>query len=128
MAGVITGIGGVFFKAKDPEKLSAWYQEHLGMPFEASMGCAMIQWQQDSRVDEGGQTVWMVAKQESDWFAPSSASFMINYRVDDMNALMAKLDAAGIPLQKGPEEHPHGIFVWVMDPEGNKVELWEPKA
>ena len=125
---VVTGIGGVFFKAKDPDKLNAWYKEHLGVPFEASMGCAIIQWNSDARVDDGGQTVWMLAKQESDWFAPSPSSFMINYRVSDMKTLLERLDSAGVPIQKGPEVHDHGTFVWIMDPEGNKVELWEPKA
>jgi catechol 2,3-dioxygenase-like lactoylglutathione lyase family enzyme len=121
----VTGIGGVFFKAKDPEKLTAWYRDHLGLALE-EWGGAVLKWPEDTAEDKGA-TVVSFAKADTKWFEPSQASFMINYRVDDMDGIVAQLARAGIELQKGPEKHENGRFAWVMDPEGNKVELWEPK-
>ena len=123
----VMGIGGVFFKSRnDSAALAAWYQNHLGIPLE-SWGGAVLRWPEDTAKD-GGLTVWNVAKKESQWFSPSDSSFMINYRVDDMDASLAQLRAAGIEILKGPESHENGKFAWIMDPEGNKVELWEPMA
>lgn len=121
----VTGIGGVFFKSRDDNKaLSAWYEKHLGMKLE-DFGASILQWQEDKAEDKG-LTVWSVAEKGSEWFAPSESSFMINYRVDDMDELLAQLKKAGIDIVKGPESHENGKFAWIMDPEGNKVELWEP--
>ena len=123
----ITGIGGVFFKSKgDPAALAAWYQKHLGMPL-APWGGAVLRWPEDHAEDRGA-TAWHVAKHDTEWFAPSDASFMINYRVDDLCDLLANLKAAGVDVFKGPESHEQGEFAWIVDPDGNKVELWEPKA
>jgi len=123
----VTGIGGVFFKStKDHKALAAWYQKHLGMPLE-SWGGAMLKWPKDRAGDEG-VTVWHVAEPNTKWFAPSTASFMINYRVDDMTGLLANLRAAGIEIIKGPDTDDNGTFAWILDPDGNKVELWQPKA
>jgi predicted enzyme related to lactoylglutathione lyase len=121
----VTGIGGVFFKARDPKALASWYATNLGLALE-DFGGAILRWPADKANDDG-LTVWHLAEQSSKWFAPSESSFMINYRVDDLDALTAQLAAAGIPLQKGPELAENGKFAWIMDPEGNKVELWEPK-
>src|SRR5262245_3728003 len=122
----VTGIGGVFFKCKgDPKELAAWYQKHLGMPLEA-FGGAVLRWP-DDRAEDKGLTVWHLAKSDSKWFAPSDSSFMINYRVDDLGELLAQLRAAGVEVIQGPEAHENGQFAWIMDPDGNKVELWEPK-
>lgn len=120
----VTGIGGVFLRARDPEALAAWYAEHLGLALEP-WGGAILKWPEDTAEDRG-LTVWHLAAQSSDWFAPSTSSFMINYRVDDLEALARQLEAAGIALLKPIEKHENGKFAWVMDPEGNKVELWEP--
>ncbi len=120
----ITGIGGVFFKARDPKALAAWYAKHLGLVLEP-FGPAILKWPDDAAEDRG-LTVWHVAEQSTQWFAPSESSFMINYRVDDLEALARDLEAAGIALLKPIEKHENGKFGWVMDPEGNKVELWEP--
>lgn len=120
----VTGIGGVFLKARDPKALAAWYAEHLGLALEP-WGGAILKWPDDTAEDRGA-TVWHLAAQSSDWFAPSTSSFMINYRVDDLEALARQLEAAGIALVKPIEKHENGKFAWVMDPEGNKVELWEP--
>ena len=114
----VTGIGGVFFKSKDHKALAAWYQKHLGMPLEPWGGAAL----------EGeGVTAWHVAARDTKWFAPSDASFMINYRVDDLTALLADLRSAGIEILKGPDSDENGTFAWILDLDGNKVELWEPK-
>lgn len=123
----VTGIGGVFFKSKDDSKaLAAWYQEHLGLPLEA-FGGAILKWP-DDKADDGGLTVWSLAAKESKWFSPSESAFMINYRVDNLTELLAQLRDAGVEVVSGPESHENGKFAWIMDPEGNKVELWEPMA
>lgn len=122
----VTGIGGVFFLSKGQGKaLSAWYEQHLGLKMEP-FGAAVLQWEDDGAEDKG-MTVWHVADQDSDWFTPSNASFMINYRVDDLEGMLAQLKAADIDILQGPEFHENGAFAWIMDPDGNKIELWEPK-
>ena len=121
----VTGIGGVFLKCKgDSAALSAWYQEHLGLQLE-DWGGAILKWPDDPAQD-GGMTVWNLADRDSEWFSPSASSFMINYRVDDLDELLAQLGAAGVEVVGGPESHENGKFAWIMDPDGNKVELWEP--
>jgi predicted enzyme related to lactoylglutathione lyase len=121
----VTGIGGVFFKSKNPNELMAWYARHLGLRLE-EWGGALLKWP-DDKADDGGLTVWTVAAQSSDWFSPSDASFMINYRVDDLDALLTELRDAGVDIVKGPEAHDNGRFAWILDPDGNKLELWEPR-
>ena len=122
----VTGIGGVFFKSTDDAgALAAWYRDTLGLELE-EFGGAVMKWP-DDQAEDRGLTVWHVAAKDSDWFAPSASSFMINYRVDDMDGMIARLKSAGVELQAGPESHENGRFAWVLDPEGNKVELWEPK-
>ena len=120
----VVGIGGVFLRCDDPKALSAWYHKHLGMPLE-EWGGAILRWPDDTAEDKG-LTVWSLAKKDSKWFSPSESSFMINYRVDDMDALLAQLRAGGVEIVKGPESAENGKFAWIMDPDGNKVELWEP--
>jgi predicted enzyme related to lactoylglutathione lyase len=122
----VTGIGGVFFKSKrDPKQLAAWYRDNLGLPLE-EWGGAILKWPADTAEDEG-LTVWTVAEPATKWFEPSSSSFMINYRVDDLDGLIAKLKTNHVEIVQGPESHENGRFAWVMDPDGNKVELWEPR-
>ena len=123
----VTGIGGVFFKSRsDNVALAAWYQKHLGMPLEG-WGGAVLRWPDDAAEDKG-LTVWHVAGRESQWFSPSDSTFMINYRVDDLDALIHQLRNEGMEIVAGPESHENGKFAWIMDPDGNKVELWEPKT
>jgi predicted enzyme related to lactoylglutathione lyase len=122
----VTGVGGVFFKSRgDKAALAAWYQKHLGLPLE-DFGGAILRWP-DDKAEDGGLTVWSVAGSDSKWFSPSDSSFMINYRVDDLDELLSQLRAGGVEVLKGPESHENGKFAWIMDPDGNKVELWEPK-
>src|SRR5262245_35740539 len=97
----VTGIGGVFFKSKgDPKALAEWYHKQLGMPLEP-WGGSILKWPEDKAEDKG-LTVWTLAKADTKWFAPSEASFMINYRVDDMGELLAQLRAGGVEILKGP--------------------------
>ena len=123
----ITGIGGVFIKAqgKGPE-LAAWYQKHLGLTIEP-FGGAILRWP-DDKAEDHGLTVWHTADKDSKWFSPSNSSFMINYRVDNLGELLEQLRAAGVVVIQGPESHENGKFAWIMDPDQNKVELWEPMA
>jgi predicted enzyme related to lactoylglutathione lyase len=123
----VTGIGGVFFKAKDAKGLASWYAEHLGVELE-EWGGAIFHWAKDQQVQSAkGATVWHLADADGDWFSPSTSQVMINYRVDDLDGLLAQLNAAGIETLKGPDEELNGRFAWILDPEGNKVELWEPR-
>lgn len=123
----VTGIGGVFLKCKgDRAALAAWYQKHLGMKLE-DFGGAILSWPDDKAEDQG-LTVWHLADKDSKWFSPSESSFMINYRVDNMNEMLAQLSEGGVEIVAGPESHENGKFAWIMDPDGNKVELWEPMA
>ena len=122
----VTGIGGIFFKAKgDPKALAAWYEKHLGMKLEV-WGGAILEWTKDT-ANDGGVTVWHVAEPSTSWFSPSESSFMVNYRVDDLTELLAQLRAAGIEPVKGPDSEANGKFAWILDPDGNKVELWQPQ-
>ena len=121
----ITGIGGVFFKSRtDNAALAAWYEKHLGLSLE-SWGGAILKWP-DDKAEDKGLTVWSVAGSDSKWFSPSDSSFMINYRVDNLDEMIAQLRADGIEIIQGPESAENGKFAWIMDPDGNKVELWEP--
>ncbi|MCC6621119.1 MAG: VOC family protein [Deltaproteobacteria bacterium] len=123
----VTGIGGIFFKAtRDAKQLAAWYEKNLGLTLE-SWGGAILRWPEDKAGDHGA-TVWHVAEPSTEWFSPSQASFMVNYRVDDLAGLLARLADNGVAVLRGPEVDDNGSFAWVLDPDGNKVELWEPRA
>ncbi|HXE85158.1 MAG TPA: VOC family protein [Gemmatimonadales bacterium] len=123
----VTGIGGVFFKSRgDHAALAAWYKKHLGLTLE-DWGGAILKWP-DDKADDKGQTVWHVAGKDSKWFSPSTSSFMINYRVDNLDELVEQLRAGGVKIVQGPEAAENGKFAWIMDPDENKVELWEPKG
>jgi predicted enzyme related to lactoylglutathione lyase len=119
----VTGIGGIFIKAKDPAMLRAWYKKHLGIDVQAWGGTA-FRWVDGSGHPTAGTTAWFVGDGKN--FAPSTASFMVNYRVSDLRGLLATLRAEGCDVLEKTEESADGKFGWVMDPEGNKVELWQP--
>jgi len=121
----VTGIGGIFFKAKDPKALQAWYKRHLGIDVQ-SWGGAAFRWADADGKPVGGTTAWYIGPTESDQFAPSTASFMVNYRVADLRALLQALKEEGCNVLDKFDESEFGKFGWVLDPEGNKVELWEP--
>lgn len=119
----VTGIGGVFIRAKDPAKLGAWYKTHLGIDVQ-TWGGAKFKWSDGSGAPVTGSTAWMVSSGKS--FAPSDSSFMINYRVADLRGLLKALREEGCQVLDKVEDSEVGSFGWVMDPEGNKVELWQP--
>jgi predicted enzyme related to lactoylglutathione lyase len=123
----VTGIGGIFFKARDPKALEAWYKEHLGFDIK-SWGGTSFEWADDDGKPVAGQTAWSLASMDSDQFAPSTASFMVNYRVDDLHALVKALRQEGCNVLEKIDDSEYGKFGWVIDPEGNKIELWEPPA
>jgi glyoxylase I family protein len=114
----ITGIGGIFFKAKDPEALSAWYEKYFGIP----RGSAGETWDQ-----QAGPTVFAAFKKDTDYFGNDDQQFMLNFRVADMDALLAELKENGVKIDEKKQEESFGKFAWVYDPEGNKIELWESK-
>ena len=122
----VTGVGGVILKAKDAPGLRAWYQRHLGIDVQAWGGAAFT-WTDSKGAPTGGTTVWSIASADEQ-FAPSKASFMVNYRVEDLQALVTALKAEGCNVLDRIEESEYGKFAWVVDPEGNKVELWQPPA
>jgi predicted enzyme related to lactoylglutathione lyase len=121
----VTGIGGIFFHARDPAALRAWYQQHLGIDVQA-WGGAAFSWAGDDGRPAAGSTVWSIGAADNDQFAPGTASFMVNYRVDDLDALLQALRTEGCNVLEKAEDSDYGKFGWVVDPEGNKVELWEP--
>jgi predicted enzyme related to lactoylglutathione lyase len=123
----VTGIGGIFFKAKDAPALQAWYKRHLGVDVQP-WGGAAFDWTDDEGKPTGGTTAWSITSMESKQFAPSDATFMVNYRVHDLHALIAALREEGCNVLDKVDDSEYGKFGWVIDPEGNKVELWEPPA
>ena len=123
----VTGIGGVFFKSADPAALAQWYRVHLGFDVQA-WGGVSFDWSGPANPGGAGSTAWSLFKADTDHFAPSAAPFMINYRVHDLHALVAALRAEGCTVGDQVDESEYGRFCWMMDPEGNKLELWEPPA
>jgi predicted enzyme related to lactoylglutathione lyase len=118
----VLGIGGVFFKARDPVALAAWYQKHLGVPVEDGKPYGTL-----SSAGAGEQTVWSTFPQDTKYFGPGPSPLMINYRVRDLDAMLAQLRAAGVKVDEQVQDEPYGRFGWATDPEGNRFELWEPK-
>lgn len=123
----VTGLGGLFFKAKDSAALSAWYRDRLGLPVEDWGGCS-FEWREAKDPEKKGSTVWSVFAGDSTYFRPSRKNFMMNFRVADLDRVLAELEAEGVKVMPQREESDFGKFGWVIDPEGNKVELWEPPA
>ena len=121
----VTGIGGIFFKSKDPKALGEWYKTHLGLDV-AEWGGAAFRWANPDNPSGTGTTIWSPFKADTSYFAPSEASFMINYRVEDLHALIAVLRAEGCNVVDKVDESEYGKFGWVIDPDGNKIELWQP--
>src|SRR5262245_54119616 len=121
----VTGIGGIFLSAKDPAALRAWYKTHLGIDVQ-EWGGAAFRWVDDHGEPSGGTTVWSVG--DGSYFAPSKAPFMVNYRVADLHALLGQLRQEGCQVLDKVDDSEYGKFGWVMDPEGNKIELWQPPA
>jgi predicted enzyme related to lactoylglutathione lyase len=119
----ITGVGGIFFKARDPKQLMEWYNQHLGLQFQH--GFIQLQWA-DDKFSATGSTTVSIFKEDSVNFKPSEKAFMINFRIADLRALLEELKEKGVTIVGDMEEHDYGKFGWILDPEGNKIELWEP--
>ena len=118
----VTGIGGIFFKAEDPKSLKEWYREHLGI--DAGDYGATFNWRDDNDPTKQGQTLWTPFPKDTKYFDPGTAPFMINYRVADLDGLVKALRDGGVEVKSESSEY--GSFAWISDPEGNRIELWEP--
>jgi catechol 2,3-dioxygenase-like lactoylglutathione lyase family enzyme len=121
----VTGIGGIFFKAQDPGKLLEWYRDHLGLVPGFEDGVT-FEWRECETPERVGHTVWSAFPSTTRYFAPSTASFMINYRVSNLDRMLEQLRRHGVPVDDRIEESEYGRFGWALDPEGNRFELWEP--
>lgn len=120
----VTGIGGIFFKSKDPKKITEWYQTHLGLdtnPFGAT-----FEWYENKDSDNKAQTQWTPFPENTKYFEPTEQNFMINYRVENLEVLVEELTKAGVTILDKIETYDYGKFVHILDGEGNKVELWQP--
>ena len=119
----VTGIGGIFFKANDPARMAAWYREKLGI--ESEDGHADFVWREHNQPAEEGRTVWSLFPRDTEYLGGSP--FMINYRVANLERMLEQLRSAGVAVEK-VEDYDYGRFAWITDPEGNRIELWEPKS
>src|SRR5581483_2910081 len=120
----VTGIGGVFIKARDPKAMAAWYRDHLGI--QTRGGYADFAWREKDHPEQMGRTVWSLFPTNTPYFAASPAPFMINYRVANLDRMIDQLRRSGIKVEK-VEEYDYGRFTWITDPENNRIELWEPR-
>jgi predicted enzyme related to lactoylglutathione lyase len=120
----VTGIGGIFFKCKDPKKMREWYQKHLGL--KTNEYGAVFEWRQGADSTKKGFTQWSTFPETTKYFAPSTRDFMINYRVENLEALVEELKKEGVTIADKIETYDYGKFVHIVDMEGNKIELWEP--
>jgi predicted enzyme related to lactoylglutathione lyase len=121
----VTGIGGVFFTSQDPERLASWYREHLGIDVGVE-GYAMFQWREKEDANRVGATVWAIFPDDTDYFAPGNSPFMLNYRVNDLDAVLTALREEGVWVDDRVQEEDYGRFGWAMDPDGRRIELWQP--
>ena len=121
----VTGLGGVFFKCDDPKGMNDWYTKNLGLP--ASAYGTTFEWREEDDPSKKGSTTWSTFPKDTKYFQPSVNEFMINYRVEDIEALVAQLKQDGVTIVDEIEDSDYGKFVHLLDPEGNKIELWEPK-
>lgn len=120
----VTGIGGVFLRSRSPKELAAWYAKHLGVQLNEWGGTAFL-WK-DEVPPTTGSTAWSVFPEDTKYFGPGNQTAMINYRVDDLDGLLLKLQAAKVVIDPKREEASYGKFAWIVDPDGNRVELWQP--
>ncbi len=122
----VTGLGGIFFKCKDPDKMKEWYRNNLGL--NTNQWGATFEWYEEADGARKGQTQWALFPETTEYFEPATKDFMINYRVDDLEALVEELKKNGVTILDEIETYDYGKFIHILDPEGNKVELWEPKG
>lgn len=120
----VTGIGGVFFKTKNPKESRAWYQAHLGI--ESDQYGATFKWLDKDNPEKEGNTTWNPFPKDTSYFDPAQQEFMINYRVADLEALLVVLKDEGVTIVGEMQSFEYGKFAWILDPDGYKIELWEP--
>jgi predicted enzyme related to lactoylglutathione lyase len=123
----VRGIGGIFFKSVNPEALQNWYEKHLGIAAKPNEGAA-FPWRRADEPSKEEITVWSVFPASTKYFDPGTSPFMINYIVDNLDATLAELRAAGVQVDERVERYDYGNFGWITDPDGNRIELWEPKS
>jgi predicted enzyme related to lactoylglutathione lyase len=121
----VTGLGGVFFKAKEPKVITEWYDKHLGFSFGANTWNT-FKWRERENPEQIGQTEFSVFPDTTDYYAPSKSPFMMNFRVENLEKLLEILRGEGVTIVGEMETYDYGKFGWILDPEGNKIELWEP--
>ena len=121
----VTGIGGIFFKSDDPDELKSWYQKHLDIQPDAD-GYIQFDWREKDDPEQTGLTVFGPFSKDTKYFDPSQKPYMFNFRVDDLDALLEALRAEGVEVEDKIEDGDFGKFGWIMDPEGRKIELWQP--
>ena len=121
----VTGIGGIFFKCNDPDKMKGWYKTHLGL--DTNEYGATFEWKEASDSTKNGSTQWSPFPEKTKYFEPSAKDFMVNYRVADLEALVEELKKEDVTIVDGIETYDYGKFVHIIDMEGNKIQLWEPK-
>ena len=125
MANVI-GVGGIFFKCEDPDATRDWYKRVLGITINDYGGADFLHKSSAEQFSDGARTIWSPFKADNDYFAPSKSDWMMNLIVDDMDGMLARLAAENVPLEGEPMNESYGRFAWIMDPDGRKVELWQP--
>ena len=122
----VTGIGGVFFRAKNPGKLGAWYKKHLGLPINDQWGGCAFQWRESKNPKKSGATIWSTFPADTKYFGRGKQAHMLNYRVANLKKMLAQLKKAGVWVDPKIQDSEFGKFAWIKDAEGNRVELWEP--
>ena len=123
----VTGIGGVFFKADDPDALQKWYESNLGLEPDPD-GCVVFRWRERDAAGSNASTVWAPFEADTDYFGKGPQTAMVNYRVKDLDAILKQLRKADAHIDEKIEESEYGRFAWVTDPEGNRIKLWQPPA
>ncbi len=121
----VTGLGGIFFKSKEPKELTSWYDKHLGLNFGKNTW-STFKWRERNNPDQIGRTEFSLFPESTDYYAPSNSSFMLNFRVENLEELIEILRGEGVTIVGDIEVYEYGKFGWILDPEGNKIELWEP--
>jgi len=123
--GRILGIGGIFFKSANKQQMKEWYAKHLGFA-DSGHGDVILPWREKDNPESEQVTVWSIFPADTKYFEPSQASFMVNYIVDDLEALLGRLAKEGVRIDPKRQDESYGRFAWIYDPDGNKIELWQP--
>jgi len=122
----VTGIGGIFFKCDNPDGLYDWYEKHLGIRRSEPAQAVLFEWRDADDANRKGMTVWSLFPRDTKYFKESRSAVMINYRVEDLDGLLEELRKEGVTIDPQREDYDYGRFAWITDPEGNRIELWEP--